>query len=164
LTIGPHVFGEKPYTGFTRNPKGETTMRFMILRKADARTEADVMPSAELLAAMGQYIQEMAEADVLLSAEGLRASALGARVNFAGGKASITQGPFGVPASLLAGYCVIQVPSLQDAIRWVKRWPTLDGDGTVEIEIRQLFEAEDFGPALTAEQREAAQSLRSRAA
>lgn len=139
-------------------------MRFMILRKADAATEADVLPNAALLAAMGEYIQEMAQADVLLSAEGLRASAKGVRVTFVGGVPSISHGPFDGPRALLAGYCVIQVPSLQDAIAWVERWPTLDGDGTVEIEIRQLFEAEDFGAALTPEQCAAENCLRNRAA
>ena len=138
-------------------------MRFVILRKADMRTEADVLPGGELLTAMGQYIQEMAEADVLLSAEGLRTSALGARVNFVDGSARVTRGPFASPGGLVAGYCVIQVGSLDDAIGWVKKWPALDGDGTVEIEIRQLFEAEDFGE-LTAEERLAEDMLRSRAA
>jgi hypothetical protein len=120
-------------------------MRFMILRKADTATEAGILPGAALLSAMGQYIQDMADADILLSAEGLQTSAKGARVTFADGTPSISHGPFDVRRSLLAGYCVIQVPSLQEAIAWVKRWPTLDGDGKVEIEIRQLFEAEDFG-------------------
>jgi hypothetical protein len=140
------------------------TMRFMILRKADTRTEADVLPSSELLTAMGAYIQAMAQADVLLSAEGLRTSSLGARVNFVDGVPSVTHGPFAAPHSLLAGYCVIQVASLQDAIGWVERWPTLDGDGAVEIEIRQLFETEDFGAALTPEQCAAENRLRNRAA
>ncbi len=138
-------------------------MRFMILRNADTRTEADVLPGGELLTAMGQYIQAMAEADVLLSAEGLRTSALGARVNFVNGSARITRGPFAAPGTLVAGYCVIQVASLDDAIGWAKRWPTLDGDGTVEIEIRQLFETEDFGE-LTPEQRVAEDVLGRRAA
>jgi hypothetical protein len=138
-------------------------MRFMILRKADTRTEADVLPGGALLTAMGQYIQQMAEADVLLSAEGLRTSALGARVNFVDGSPSVTRGPFATPGALVAGYCVIQVASLDDAIGWVKRWPTLDGDGTVEIEIRQLFETEDFGE-LTPEQRVAEDVLGTRAA
>ena len=139
-------------------------MRFMILRKADTRTEADMLPNAALLAAMGRYIQEMAQADVLLPAEGLRASGLGARVNFVNGNATVTHGPFAIADSLVAGYCVIQVASLDDAIAWVKRWPKLDGDGTVEIEIRQLFEADDFGAELTPEQREADQVIRARAA
>jgi hypothetical protein len=139
-------------------------MRFMILRKADARTEADVLPSRELLAAMGQYIRDMAEADVLLSAEGLRTSALGVRVNLVDGNATVTHGPFATPGSLLAGYCVIQVPSLADAIQWVERWPKLDGDGSVEIDIRQLFEADDFDIELTADLREAEHCLRAHAA
>jgi hypothetical protein len=139
-------------------------MRFMILRKADAATEADVLPTAALLTAMGEYIQQMAQADVLLSAEGLRTSAKGARVTFAGGVPSISHGPFDGPRALLAGYCVIQVPSLQEAIAWVMRWPTLDGGGTIEIEIRQLFEAEDFGPALNQEESVAQACLRARTA
>lgn len=139
-------------------------MRFMILRKADTQTEAGMLPDTALLAAMGQYIQDMAEADVLLSAEGLRSSSLGARVTFANGTPTVTRGPFPSPRDLLAGYCVLQVASLDAAIAWAKRWPTLDGDGAVEIEIRQVFEAEDFGPSLTEELRTAECGLRARAA
>jgi hypothetical protein len=139
-------------------------MRFMILRKADASTEAGLLPTADLLEAMGQYIREMAEADVLLSAEGLQASSKGIRVNFVNGVATVTPGPFPSPKDLLAGYCVIQVQSLQEAIAWVKRWPTRDGDGNVEIEIRQVFEADDFGVELSPELRDAEQNLRARAA
>jgi hypothetical protein len=122
-------------------------MRFMILRRADTATEAGILPGAALLSAMGQYIEDMAQADILLSAEGLQTSAKGARVTFADGTPSVSHGPFGAPHTLLAGYCVIQVPSLHEAFAWAKRWPTHDGDGKVEIEIRQLFEAEDFGDA-----------------
>jgi hypothetical protein len=139
-------------------------MRFMILRKADAKTEAGLLPKADLLEAMGRYIQEMATADVLLSGEGLQASSKGARVRFVDGTAIVTHGPFVAPETSLSGYFVIQVASLDAAIAWVKRWPTLDGDGTVDIEIRQLFEADDFGSELSPELREAESCLRMRAA
>ena len=139
-------------------------MRFMILRKADAKTEAGILPKADLLEAMGQYIQDMAAADILLSGEGLQASSKGARVRFVAGTPTVTNGPFAAPETLLGGYFVIQVASLDDAIAWVKRWPTLDGDGAVDIEIRQLFEADDFGSELSPELREAEAYLRTRAA
>ena len=119
-------------------------MRYMILRKADKNTEAGVMPGEKLLAAMGKYMAEMVKAGVLLAGDGLQASAKGARVRFSDGRPSVVDGPFADPRSLLAGFCVIRVSSKQEAIDWVKRWPPLDGDGNVEIEIRQLFEAEDF--------------------
>jgi hypothetical protein len=130
-------------------------MRFMILRKADKNTEAGVMPSEKLLAAMGQYMADSAKAGILLAGEGLQASAKGARVKFAGGKPTVSDGPFAEPQQLVAGFCMIQAKSKQDAIDWVKRWPALDGDGNVEIEIRQLFEAEDFGAEFTPEMRQA---------
>lgn len=139
-------------------------MRFMILRKADAKTEAGILPKANLLEAMGKYIQDMAAADVLLSGDGLQASSKGARVRFVDGTPIVTNGPFAAPETLLSGYFVIQVASLDDAIAWVKRWPTLDGDGSVDLEIRQLFEAEDFGSELSPELREAESCLRTRAA
>lgn len=106
------------------------------------------MPSAELLAAMGKYMNEMVEAGILRAGDGLQASAKGARVRFSGGKPSVSSGPFADPQALLAGFCLIEVSSKQEAIEWVKRWPPLDGDGEVEIEIRQLFEPEDFGADL----------------
>ena len=126
-------------------------MRFMLLRKADRKTEAGLMPSPELLAAMGEYIQEMAKAGVLLAGDGLQATAKGARVRFTGGRPTVIDGPFTETKEVIAGYCLIKVGSRQEAIDWVKRWPTLDGDGNVEIEIRQLFEAEDFGAECPAE-------------
>lgn len=137
-------------------------MRFMILRKADKQTEAGVMPSEALLAAMGAYMEEMGKAGVLLSGEGLQASAKGARVRFAGGKPAVIDGPFAETKELAAGFCIIQTKSKAEAIEWVKRWPPLDGD--VEIEIRQIFEAEDFGAEFTPELREAEQRVFSEAA
>jgi hypothetical protein len=122
-------------------------MRFMIIRKADQKTEAGVMPSEELLAAMGKYNEEMVKAGVLVGASGLQGSSKGARVKFSRGKPTVIDGPFAEAKELIAGYSIIQVKSRQDAIDWVKRWPPLDGDGNVEIEIRQVFELEDFGPS-----------------
>ena len=116
-------------------------MRFMILRKADTRTESGTKPSDELLAAIGKYAEEMAEAGVLRGGEGLRPTSTGARVQFAGGKATVIDGPFTETKELLAGYFSIDVPSKDDAIAWAKRWPPLDGD--VQLEIRQVVEPED---------------------
>ena len=135
-------------------------MRFMIIRKADRNTEAGVLPSEGLLAAMGAYMEEMGKAGVLLGAEGLQPSAKGARVQFSKGKPTVIDGPFAETKELIGGYCLIQVGSKQEAIDWVKRWPALDGDGEAVIEIRQVFEAEDFGPAFTPEMREAEERLR----
>lgn len=135
-------------------------MRFMIIRKADKKTEARVMPSTELLAAMGKYMEEMGKAGILLGGEGLQPSAQGVRVTFANGKPRVTDGPFAETKELIAGYCLIQVKSKEEAIEWVKRWPALDGDGNVELEIRPLFEAQDFGPEFTPELREAEDRLR----
>ena len=135
-------------------------MRFMILRKADKDTEAGVMPSKELLAAMGKYMEELGKAGVLLAGEGLQPSSKGARVVFSGGKPKVTDGPFGDPKQLVAGFLMIQVKSRQEAIDWMKRWPPLDGDGEIELEIRQVFEAEDFGAEFTPELREREERLR----
>ena len=120
-------------------------MRFMIIRKADADTEAGMLPSEELIAAMGRYNEEMVNAGVMLSGDGLKPSAQGARVRFSGGRPTVTDGPFTETKELIAGFSVIDVASKEKAIEWVKRWPTIDGDGNVEIEIRPLYELEDFG-------------------
>jgi len=135
-------------------------MRFMILRKADKKSEAGVMPSQELLAAMGKYMEEMVNAGVMLGGDGLHPSSKGMRVRFSGGKAVVTDGPFAETKELLAGYCIIQVKSREEAIDWVKRWPALDDDGTLELEVRQFFEADDFGPEFTPEMREHEDRLR----
>ncbi|HTK42333.1 MAG TPA: YciI family protein [Gemmatimonadales bacterium] len=135
-------------------------MRFMILRKADQNTEAGALPSEKLLAAMGQYMEEMVKAGILLAGEGLRPTSEGVRVKFSRGKPSVTDGPFAEAKELVAGWSLIQVDSLEEAIKWVKRWPAEDGDGEVEIEIRRLYEAEDFGPEFTPALREQEERLR----
>ncbi len=139
-------------------------MRFMILRKADKDTEAYVMPTERLLAAMGKYMEEMANAGVLLDGEGLHPSSKGTRVKFSDGKPSVTDGPFAETKELVAGYALIQVRSKEEAIEWVKRWPALDGDGNVELEVRQVFEAEEFGEEFTPELREREERLREQVA
>jgi hypothetical protein len=136
----------------------------MILRKADKNTEAGVMPSEKLFAAMGQYMEDLTKAGVLLAAEGLQASSKGARIKFSRGKPTVIDGPFADAKKLIAGFCLIQAKSKDEAIEWVKRWPALDGDGEVEIEIRQVFEAEDFGPEFTPELRKAEERMRAQAA
>jgi hypothetical protein len=123
----------------------DKTMRFMIIRKADKDTEAGVPPSQELLAAMLRYNEEMVKAGVFLQGEGLRASSMGARVKFSQGKPVVTDGPFTETKEMIGGFTMIRVKSKEEAIEWVKRWPAEDGDA--ELEIRQLFEAEDFGAA-----------------
>ena len=135
-------------------------MRFMILRKADQTTEAGVLPGEKLLAAMGKYMEEMGKAGVLLAAEGLQPTSKGVRVKFSGGKPAILDGPFAETKELIAGFCLIQVKSKGEAVEWVRRWPAIDSDGNVEIEIRQVFEADDFGPEFTPELREAEARLR----
>ncbi|HEX5726481.1 MAG TPA: YciI family protein [Longimicrobiaceae bacterium] len=120
-------------------------MRFAILRKADRETEAGALPSEELITAMGKYIEEMVQAGVMVMGEGLQPSAKGARVRFSGGKPRVIDGPFAETKELVAGFSLIEVASKEEAIEWVKRWPTIDGGGNVEIEIRPLYELEDFG-------------------
>jgi len=120
-------------------------MRFMIIRKADRSTEAGDMPSEEILAAMGKYNEELVKAGALLDAAGLQPSSKGARVRFSRGKPTVIDGPFAETKELIAGYSILEVRSKEEAIEWVKRWPPEDGD--VEIEIRQMFELEDFGPS-----------------
>jgi hypothetical protein len=116
-------------------------MRFMMLVKANKDSEAGVLPSKELVAAMGQYNEEMAKAGVLLAGEGLHASSKGARVKFSGKKRTVTGGPFPHTSELLAGFWLIQVKSKQEAIDWASRIPFTDGE---EVELRQVFEASDF--------------------
>jgi len=136
-------------------------MRFMILVKADKDTEAGVLPSTELLAAMGKFNEELVKAGVMLAGEGLHASSKGARVRFAGSKRAVIDGPFAETKELVAGFWLWQVRSKEEAIEWVKRAPMPDGS---EIEIRQVFEAEDFGEQLTPELRQQEQRLREQAA
>jgi hypothetical protein len=136
-------------------------MRFMIIVKASADSEAGRMPSTELLSAMGRYNEELVNAGVLLAGEGLHPSSRGARVRFQGGGRTVIDGPFGETKELIAGFWLIQVKSMDEAVEWVKRAPMLDGD---EIEIRQVFEAEDFGAELTPELREQEERLRAQTA
>lgn len=137
-------------------------MRFMIIRKADKDTEAGVVPSTELLAHMGQYMEEMTNAGILLGGEGLKPSAKGKRVAFADGKVRVIDGPFAEAKELIAGYCMINVKSIDEAVEWAKRWPCRDGEGKVELEIRPIFELDDFGAEFTPELREAEDRLRAR--
>jgi hypothetical protein len=131
----------------------------MVIMKADAETEAGVMPSEEVLAAMGKYNEELVKAGVMLAGEGLHPSSKGARVHLQGDKRTVIDGPFAEAKELIAGFWLIDVKSRDEAIEWVKRVPSGEGQDAV-IEIRQVFEAEDFGEAFTPELRAAEQALR----
>lgn len=134
-------------------------MRFMILVKATADSEAGVMPSQELLAAMGRYNEELVKAGIMQAGEGLHPSSKGARVRFSGKDRKVIDGPFAETKELVAGFWIWKCASLQEAIEWVKRCPNpMPGDS--EIEIRQIFEAEDFGEEFTPELREQEERLR----
>lgn len=134
-------------------------MRFMVIVKATADSEAGVMPSEELLAAMGQFNEELVAAGVMQAGEGLHPSSRGVRVRFSGSQRSVVDGPFAETKELIAGFWIWQVESLQACIDWVKRCPNpMPGDS--EIEIRQIFEAEDFGDEFTPELREQEGRLR----
>jgi hypothetical protein len=137
-------------------------MRFMVIVKADENSEAGVMPSEELLAAMGAYNEELVKAGVMLAGEGLHPSSKGVRVKFSGKDRSVIDGPFTETKELIAGYWLIQTKSLDEAIEWVKRCPN-PMEGESEIEIRQVFEAEDFGDEFTPELREQADRTRAQA-
>lgn len=134
-------------------------MRFMVMIKATPQTEAGEMPSEDVLTAMGRYNEDLANAGVLLGGEGLHPSDKGARVRFSGGQCSVTDGPFAETRELIAGYWLFQTASLQEAVDWVKRCPQ-SAIGDSEIEIRQIFEAEDFGAEFTPELREQEDRLR----
>ena len=122
-------------------------MRFMVLVKADKNSEAGVMPSTELFAEMGKYNEELVKAGVMLAGEGLHPSSKGARVRFSGKNRTVIDGPFAETKELVAGFWIWQVKSKEEAIEWLKRAPFQEG----EVEIRQVFENEDFGDALTPE-------------
>ena len=139
-------------------------MRFMIIRKADRETEAGVLPSEALIGAMMKYNQQLVDAGVMRAGEGLQPSAKGARIKFSNGKPTVVDGPFAEAKELVAGFTMIEVKSKEDALEWVKRWPPMDGHGNVELELRQVFEAEDFGPAATPELRETEQRMRAQVA
>jgi hypothetical protein len=135
----------------------------MVLVKANQESESGALPSHELLAAMGKFNEELVKAGVMLAGEGLHPSSKGARVKFSGGKRTVIDGPFAETKELVAGYWLWQVKSLEEAIEWVKRCPNpMNTDS--EIEIRRVFEAEDFGPAFTPELREQEERIRAQAA
>ena len=137
-------------------------MRFMIIVKADKNSEAGMMPSQELLTEMGKYNEELVNAGVMLAGEGLHPSSKGSRVKFSGTQRLVIDGPFAETKELIAGFWLWQVKSKEDAIAWVKRCP-MPRDSETEIEIRQVFEAEDFGAEFTPELREQEERLRARA-
>ena len=135
-------------------------MRFMVLVKADRQSEAGVLPDRKLLTEMGKFNEELVKAGVMLAGEGLQPSSKGARVRFAGGKRTVIDGPFTETKELVAGFWIWQVKSKQEAIEWLKRAPF---DGGAEVEIRQVFEAEDFGAEFTPELREQEERVRAQA-
>ena len=136
-------------------------MRFMILVKANKDSEAGVLPKERALSAMGKFNEELAKAGVLLAAEGLQASSKGARVRFSGSKRTVIDGPFAETKELIAGFWLWQVKSKEEAIEWLKRAPFEDG---FEVEIRQVFEADDFGAALKPEFKRQEERLRAKLA
>ncbi len=135
-------------------------MRFMVLVPASEESEAGVMPDEQALAEMGKYNEEMAKAGVMLAGEGLHPTSKGARVKFSGKERTVTDGPFTESKELIAGYWLIQAKSKEEALEWVKRAPF---DGGVELEVRQVFETEDFGDELTPELREQEDRIREQA-
>ena len=138
-------------------------MRFMVMVKANRETEQGIMPSTQLLTAMGKYNEELVKAGIMLAGEGLQPSAKGARVRFSGDKRTVVDGPFAETKELVAGFWIFQVKSLAEAIEWVKRCPNPTGEES-EIEIRQILEIEDFGDAATPEVREQEARLRAQSA
>ena len=142
-----------------RPEKGAKTMRFLVIVKATKESEAGQMPSTELLEAMGKYNEELAKAGIMKAGEGLHPSSRGVRVRFSGDKRTVIKGPFAATEELIAGFWVWEVKSLEEAIEWVKRCPN-PMESESDIEIRRIFEAEDFGEALTPELREQEDRLR----
>ena len=140
-------------------------MRFMLIVKANTASEAGVLPSERMLNEMGKFNEELVKAGVLLAGEGLHPSSRGARVKFSGSDRTVVDGPFSETKELIAGFWLIEAKSKEEAIEWVKRVPNPDaGEGESEIEIRQVFETEDFGDAATPEVREREQRLRAEVA
>jgi hypothetical protein len=134
----------------------------MIIRRADKETEAGVRPSEELFAEMMKYNEELVKAGVMLQGEGLQPSSKGMRVKFSRGKPRVIDGPFAETKELIAGFTMIQAKSKEEAIEWVKRWPAIDADGEVELEIRQVLDPEDFGAEFTPEVRKQVETLRAK--
>jgi hypothetical protein len=135
------------------------TMRFMVMVRANKMTESGVLPDKKLLAEMGKYNEELVKAGVMLAGEGLQPSSKGALVKFSGTKRTVIDGPFTEATELIAGFWLFQVKSKEEAIEWVKRCPN-PTEGESEIEIRQVFEASDFGDEFTPELREAEERMR----
>jgi hypothetical protein len=134
-------------------------MRVMVMVKANRDSEAGIMPEQKLLAEMGKFNEELVKAGVLLAAEGLQPTLKGKRVRFSGAKRTVIDGPFTETKELIAGFWLWQVRSMEEAVEWVKRCPS-PHEGEAEIEIRQVFEAEDFGPELTPELRKQEERMR----
>jgi hypothetical protein len=137
------------------------TMRFMVIVKASKDSEAGVTPTTELLTPMAKFNEDMVNAGVMQAGEGLHPTSKGARLKYSGGKSTVSRGPFNYTSDLVCGFWLIETKSLEEAIDWMKRAPF---DGGAEIEIRQVFAAEDFGEALTPELRGQEERLRARAA
>jgi hypothetical protein len=138
-------------------------MRVMVIIKANKQSEAGIMPSEKLLTDMGNFNEELVKAGVMLAGEGLHPSSKGKRVKFSGGKRVVTDGPFAETKELIAGFWLWNVKSMDEAVEWVKRIPSEAGDPSEgEIEIRQVFEVEDFGAELTPEAREQEERLRTK--
>ena len=134
-------------------------MRVMVMVKANEDSEAGVLPSTELLTAMGKYNEELVKAGVMLAGEGVHPSSTGKRVRFSGADRSVIDGPFAETKELIAGFWILQVKDMEEAVEWVKRCPNpMEGESVIEI--RRVFEAEDFGDQLTPELREQEQRLR----
>ncbi|MFI7597778.1 YciI family protein [Actinoplanes sp. NPDC049681] len=138
-------------------------MRFMVITKASAESEAGVLPATEDFDTMGTFIEELVDAGVLLAAEGLQPSATGARIYFDGDKRTVVDGPFTETKELIAGFWLVEMKSLEECVEWFKRCP-LQSTGGENIEIRRVFEAEDFGENFTAEQQKAVEKRRAKAA
>jgi hypothetical protein len=139
--------------------KKEIDMRFMVIVKANKDSEAGVMPDRKILAEMGKYNEELAKAGVMLAGEGLHPSSKGKRIRFSGNQRTVLDGPFAETKELIAGFWLFQTKSMDEAVEWVKRAPF---DGGSEVEIRQVFEAEDFGAEFTPELRRQEEALRAR--
>ena len=138
----------------------ENDMRFIVMVKATEESENGVMPSEKMLAEMGKFNEELVKAGIMLAGEGLHPSSKGARVRFDGAKRTVVDGPFAETKELVSGFWILQVKSKEEAVEWVKRCPNPFPNGEAEIEIRRVFEPEDFGEAFTPEARAAEEKLR----
>jgi hypothetical protein len=136
-------------------------MRVMVMVKANADTEAGVMPSEELFTAMGRYNEQLVDAGIMVAGDGLHPSARGARIHFSGDKRTVTDGPFPETKELIAGYWIWNVSSMEEAVDWARRCPNPTGEES-QLEIRPIYEADDFGEAFTPELREREERLRAR--